>query len=139
MTTSKQKAFCALQFANTESAVNVQRAFRIKFGCQPPNDNNILRGFDQFETTGGLLGDNVQELLDSHDRELTIDELIEMHEQEQDIEELEPSDPLQSEDRMTVENSIEDLSLMEKGLQIFENIDSNDEGIFSTKQGIKKY
>ncbi|GFX98398.1 uncharacterized protein TNCV_4001671 [Trichonephila clavipes] len=42
MVTSKQKAFCVLQFAKTESAITVQRAFRIKFGCQPPNDNNIL-------------------------------------------------------------------------------------------------
>ncbi|GFX03012.1 hypothetical protein TNCV_3261581 [Trichonephila clavipes] len=31
--------------------------------------------------------DDVQELLDSHNQELTMDELIEMHEQEQDIEE----------------------------------------------------
>ncbi|GFU63694.1 hypothetical protein TNCV_1509732 [Trichonephila clavipes] len=30
--------------------------------------------------------DDVQELLDSHNQELTIDELIEMHEQDQDIE-----------------------------------------------------
>ncbi|GFW01877.1 hypothetical protein TNCV_3028481 [Trichonephila clavipes] len=43
MATSKQKEFCVLQFAKTESAINLQRAFRIKFGCQPPNDNNILR------------------------------------------------------------------------------------------------
>ncbi|GFX83516.1 hypothetical protein TNCV_324651 [Trichonephila clavipes] len=43
MATSKQKAFRVLQFAKTESAITVQRAFRIKFGCQPPNDNNILR------------------------------------------------------------------------------------------------
>ncbi|GFW85867.1 hypothetical protein TNCV_855161 [Trichonephila clavipes] len=27
----------------TESAITVQRVFRIKFGCQPPNDNNIFR------------------------------------------------------------------------------------------------
>ncbi|GFX29144.1 hypothetical protein TNCV_3216791 [Trichonephila clavipes] len=31
--------------------------------------------------------DDVQELLDFHNQELTIDKLIEMHEQEQDIEE----------------------------------------------------
>ncbi|GFU88547.1 uncharacterized protein TNCV_4442241 [Trichonephila clavipes] len=52
--TSKQKAFCVLLFAKTESAITVQRAFHIKFGCQPSNDNNILRWFHQFETTGCL-------------------------------------------------------------------------------------
>ncbi|GFU11587.1 DUF4817 domain-containing protein [Trichonephila clavipes] len=54
MATSKQKAFCVLQFSKTESAIAVQRAFRIKFDCQTPNDNNILRWFHQFETTGCL-------------------------------------------------------------------------------------
>ncbi|GFT13959.1 hypothetical protein TNCV_2615931 [Trichonephila clavipes] len=58
--------------------------------------------------------DDVQELLDFHNRKLTIDELIEMHEQEQDIEELESLDPVQSEDRMTVGNLTESLSLIEK-------------------------
>ncbi|GFW29308.1 hypothetical protein TNCV_742501 [Trichonephila clavipes] len=43
MATIEQKAFCVLQFAKTKSAITVQRAFRIKFGCQPTNDNNILR------------------------------------------------------------------------------------------------
>ncbi|GFV54628.1 uncharacterized protein TNCV_3578812 [Trichonephila clavipes] len=54
MATSKQKAFCVLQFAKTESAVTVQRAFRIKFDCQPPNHNIILKLYHQFETTGCL-------------------------------------------------------------------------------------
>ncbi|GFX61922.1 hypothetical protein TNCV_3777331 [Trichonephila clavipes] len=36
--------------------------------------------------------DDVQELMDSHYQELTIDELIEMHEQEQDIKEFESLD-----------------------------------------------
>ncbi|GFV15796.1 DUF4817 domain-containing protein [Trichonephila clavipes] len=30
---------CARNFTKTESAITVQGAFRIKFGCQPPNDN----------------------------------------------------------------------------------------------------
>lgn len=54
MATSEQKAFCVLQFAKTESVVTVQRAFRIKFGCDPPSDNNIRRWFHQFEDTGCL-------------------------------------------------------------------------------------
>ncbi|GFT22483.1 hypothetical protein TNCV_3274461 [Trichonephila clavipes] len=44
--------------------------------------------------------DGIQELLDSHNRQLTMDELIEMH--EQDMEELDSLDPIQSEDRMIV-------------------------------------
>ncbi|GFW79523.1 DUF4817 domain-containing protein [Trichonephila clavipes] len=51
MTTSKQRMFCVLRLTKAESAITVQRAFRIKFGCQPPNDN-ILRWYHQFETTG---------------------------------------------------------------------------------------
>ncbi|GFT24212.1 obscurin [Trichonephila clavipes] len=41
--TSKQKVFCVLRLTMTESVITVQQAFRIKFSCQPPNDNNILR------------------------------------------------------------------------------------------------
>ncbi|GFW55376.1 hypothetical protein TNCV_117601 [Trichonephila clavipes] len=52
MATSKQKAFCVLQFAKTESAKNVQRTFRINFGCQHLKDNNILRS--QVGTYKGL-------------------------------------------------------------------------------------
>ncbi|GFU43932.1 hypothetical protein TNCV_4182111 [Trichonephila clavipes] len=36
MTTSKQKVFCVFRLTKTESAIIVQRAFRIKFGFQPP-------------------------------------------------------------------------------------------------------
>ena len=35
MATREQKAFCVLQFAKTESIIRVQRAFRIKFLCNP--------------------------------------------------------------------------------------------------------
>ncbi|GFV43083.1 hypothetical protein TNCV_5027731 [Trichonephila clavipes] len=34
---------CARNLAKTESAITVPRAFCIKFGCPPPNDNNNLR------------------------------------------------------------------------------------------------
>ncbi|GFV50267.1 RNase H domain-containing protein [Trichonephila clavipes] len=70
---------------------------------------------------GRVDSDDVQELLDFLNQELTIDELIEMHEQEQDIEELEPLD--QSEDRMKFGNFIEGLSLIEKGLHVKELLD----------------
>ncbi|GFT12763.1 hypothetical protein TNCV_5095101 [Trichonephila clavipes] len=61
-----------------------------------------------------------------------------MYEQEQDNEQLESLDPLQSEDRLTVGNLTEGLSSIEKGLQILENVGSNEEHIFSTKRGIQK-
>ncbi|GFU88382.1 tigger transposable element-derived protein 1, partial [Trichonephila clavipes] len=81
--------------------------------------------------------DGVQELLVSHNQNLAIDQFIDVHEQEQDIEELESLDPVQTENRMTVGNSTEGLSLIEKGLQILENTYSNEDRIFSTKEGIK--
>ncbi|GFT54414.1 hypothetical protein TNCV_2727481 [Trichonephila clavipes] len=46
--------------------------------------------------------DDVQELLDSHHPELTIDELMKML--EKDIEELESLDPIQSEDQIKIGN-----------------------------------
>ncbi|GFX93668.1 hypothetical protein TNCV_1588451 [Trichonephila clavipes] len=65
--------------------------------------------------------DDVQELLDSHYQELTMDKLIEMH--EQDIEEFKLLDPIESEDRMKVGNWTEGTSLIEKRvIQILENI-----------------
>ncbi|GFW85681.1 hypothetical protein TNCV_853311 [Trichonephila clavipes] len=57
--------------------------------------------------------DDVEELLDFHNPELTIDELMEM--QEQDIEELKFVNLIQSEDQMMVENLTEALNLTEKG------------------------
>ncbi|GFY09611.1 hypothetical protein TNCV_381061 [Trichonephila clavipes] len=86
-------------------------------------------------------GADFQELLVSHNQELAIDKLTEMHEheQKQDIEEHEYSDTVKPEDRMAVENLTEGPSLIEKVvLQISEIVDSNEERIFSTEQGIKK-
>ncbi|GFU27468.1 uncharacterized protein TNCV_4605071, partial [Trichonephila clavipes] len=48
-------------------------------------------------------------------------------EQEKDIEKLESLDPVQSEDRIKFGNLTEGLSLNDKGLQIFQNMDSNEE------------
>ncbi|GFX22702.1 uncharacterized protein TNCV_2994351 [Trichonephila clavipes] len=69
--------------------------------------------------------DDVQELLDSHIQKLTMEDLTELHEQEQDIEELESLDPVQSENRITIGNLTEGLSLVEKRLSILENTQSN--------------
>lgn len=54
MATSERKAFCVLQFAKSDSVIAVQRAFRLKFKCDPPCDRNIRRWYRQFETTGCL-------------------------------------------------------------------------------------
>ncbi|GFV77556.1 hypothetical protein TNCV_1070851 [Trichonephila clavipes] len=75
--------------------------------------------------------DDVQELLDSLNQELRIDEFLEMHEKEQEtIEKLESLDPFQSEKRRAFGNLTEGLSLIEKGLQISENIDSDAKSVF---------
>lgn len=81
-------------------------------------------------------GDDVNELLDSHSQELTIDELIEMR--EQNVTESDTSDPVPPEKHMTIASLTEGLSSIEKGLKILENIDSNEERVIATKQGIKK-
>ncbi|CAH2016354.1 unnamed protein product [Acanthoscelides obtectus] len=82
--------------------------------------------------------DDVQELLDSHNQELTIDEVIEMRKYEQDIEQTDSLDPVESVNQMTIANLTEGLNSIEKGLQILEKIDSNEERVSTTKRGIKK-
>ncbi|GFY27344.1 tigger transposable element-derived protein 1 [Trichonephila clavipes] len=98
---------------------------------------DVRRGFGGVWTPGPPLcaplvdSEDVQELLDSHNQEMTIDELIEMHEQGQNNEEFKALDPVQSEDRITVGNLTESFILIEKGLQVLENVDSNEELIFA--------
>ncbi|CAH4032450.1 unnamed protein product [Pieris brassicae] len=81
---------------------------------------------------------DVQELLDSHNEEFTIDELITMREQEEEMDNHDSLDPVQLEDQMTVGNFTEALSSIVIGLTILKSIDSNEERIFVTKHGIKK-
>ena len=52
MATREQQTFCVLQFAKTESVITVQRAFRIKFHCNLPSENNIRRWYRHIEDTG---------------------------------------------------------------------------------------
>ncbi|GFW72811.1 DUF4817 domain-containing protein [Trichonephila clavipes] len=80
--TSEQKAFCVLQFAMTESAIIMQRAFRIKFSCQPPNDSNIRRWYHQFETTGCLFKGESHFVLVRHVRSPV---LPGMHEEREEV------------------------------------------------------
>ncbi|PNF40249.1 hypothetical protein B7P43_G07078 [Cryptotermes secundus] len=54
MASPQQKAFCVLEFAKTNSVVTVQRAFRRRFGINPPCPKNIRRWFRQFQESGCL-------------------------------------------------------------------------------------
>ncbi|GFU59481.1 hypothetical protein TNCV_3898191 [Trichonephila clavipes] len=51
-------------FAKTESAITMQRAFRIKFDCHTPNDNKIFRWYHEFETTDYLCNERVRDYQD---------------------------------------------------------------------------
>jgi hypothetical protein len=51
MATQQQKAFCILQFANTNSVTNVQRLLRTRFGIDPPARKTIYSWCRQFEDT----------------------------------------------------------------------------------------
>ncbi|PNF14304.1 hypothetical protein B7P43_G06787 [Cryptotermes secundus] len=54
MASPQQKAFCVLEFAKTNSVFTVQRAFRRRFGINPPCPKNIRRWFRQFQESGCL-------------------------------------------------------------------------------------
>lgn len=54
MASAQQKAFCVLQFSKTESVITVQRAYRNRFGVEPPLPKNIRRWYKQFVDTGCL-------------------------------------------------------------------------------------
>ncbi|GFW41415.1 hypothetical protein TNCV_465061 [Trichonephila clavipes] len=82
---------------------NVKVAVHFARPGSPMKEGKIRSG----QTNLKVESDDVQVFLDSHNQELAIDEIIEMHEKEQDIEELVSLDPVQSEDRMTVESSTE--------------------------------
>ena len=44
-----EKAFCILEFARSESAVIVQKAFRVKYHKDPPVYNRIKKWYSKFE------------------------------------------------------------------------------------------
>ncbi|GFU61372.1 hypothetical protein TNCV_530721 [Trichonephila clavipes] len=67
-----------------------------------------------------MVNDYIQEVLNSHNQEKTIDELIE----EQDIEELESLDPVKTEDPMMIDSD-EDIRLSESDYK--ESEESTDE------------
>ena len=54
MASPERKAFCVLQFAKCESVITIQRAYRLRFQCDPPCGKNIRRWYRQFATNGCL-------------------------------------------------------------------------------------
>lgn len=54
MANVEHKVFC-VEFAKSESLIVVQRAFRTKFGIEPPTRKGIRRWFKQFQQTESLL------------------------------------------------------------------------------------
>ncbi|GFW79514.1 hypothetical protein TNCV_128191 [Trichonephila clavipes] len=74
--------------------------------------NNLIENVDLTRQMNSEGDNDVEELLDFHNKELTIHEFVEMHKTSKEFESV---DPIQSEDRMTVGN-LTGLSLMGKGL-----------------------
>lgn len=54
MVNMQHKVFCVSEFIKSESPVTVQRAFRLKFGIEPPTRKSITRWSRQFQETGSL-------------------------------------------------------------------------------------
>ncbi|PNF16254.1 hypothetical protein B7P43_G11654 [Cryptotermes secundus] len=54
MASPQQKAFCVLEFAKTNAVITVQRAFRRRFGINPPCPKNIRRWVRQLQESGCL-------------------------------------------------------------------------------------
>ena len=49
-----KKAFCVLEFAETESVVTVQRRFRIMYHTEAPTDKTIREWYMKFQQSGCL-------------------------------------------------------------------------------------
>ena len=47
--TGNKKAFCALEFAKTESIMTVQRTFRTMYHTEPPTDKTIRESYMKFQ------------------------------------------------------------------------------------------
>ncbi|GFU19707.1 hypothetical protein TNCV_3960581 [Trichonephila clavipes] len=84
-----------------ELQINRESVGQIGENVKYVKDSGVLNELIGRTLSGEVDRDDVQDLLDSYNQELTLDELTEVHEQEeQDIEEFESLDPVQSKDRM---------------------------------------
>jgi len=52
--TVNKKAFCVLEFAETESIVMVQQRFRNMYHTEPPTDKTIHEWYMKFQQSGSL-------------------------------------------------------------------------------------
>ncbi|GFT77004.1 uncharacterized protein TNCV_1099031 [Trichonephila clavipes] len=102
---------------------------------EPDEIGNLIEDIVDLARQINLEVDNedVQEPLDPHNQELTMNALREMQEQEQVIEQLESLEPVQS-DRMTVGNLTEGLRLNGKKKKLHEGFLSTDHAILNHGQ-----
>lgn len=84
-----------------------------------------------------VVKEDITELLESHNQELTVDELIEIQE-ENAVEESEESESVPAAEQMTIAKLIEGLDFIEHGMRILEDMDCNEERVSTTIQGIKR-
>ncbi|GBL80159.1 hypothetical protein AVEN_29144-1 [Araneus ventricosus] len=54
MASIEQKAQCVVWFHETKSRINVQRAFRCCYGCNPLDTKSIKRWYEKFKETGSV-------------------------------------------------------------------------------------
>ncbi|GBN11174.1 hypothetical protein AVEN_184729-1 [Araneus ventricosus] len=54
MASIEQKAQCVLSFHETKSSINVQRAFRRRYGRNHPDTKSIKRWYEKFKETGSV-------------------------------------------------------------------------------------
>lgn len=80
--------------------------------------------------------EDFMELLDSHNEELALDDIIEIH--NQNTVEVAEEAGLEWISTMTVGKLTEGLELIEAGLKVLEEIDSNEDRAATARQGIKK-
>jgi len=76
MASMQPKAFSVLEFGKTSSVIMVQRAFRRRYGIDPPLAKNIRRWYKQFQETGNSPGrphtseENVHRIQEAYQRSL---------------------------------------------------------------------
>lgn len=107
-----------------------------------PEDNKVTQIIEEIVNLAAELDMKINvkdicELLESHNNEATNEELAEMQEQNAN-EEFDASDPLILEENMSINKLTEALGHIKLGLQIFEEIDSNEHRARNTKQDITK-
>jgi hypothetical protein len=100
----------------------------------PQTKYTYIKPKEQIRTYGA---EDVFELLNSHDKEHTLDSLVEIRKQS-DLEEAEEPEPETKERTMTISKRTEGLGLTEAGIKTFEDIDSKEQPAATIRQGIAR-